>query len=315
MKVLVTSRSFGSINDTPKNILENAGYEITYRGRDFDMEEFERIIPEYDALIIGAHQFRPEVLAKCKNLKLICKHGAGLDNIPLDACRELGVPVCNTPGTNSNAVADLAIGLMLSACRNIAAADRAVRRGEWKIMMGHDLCKKTVGLLGFGNISKCVARRLHGFGCKVLAYDPFVKEVPEEFAAYVTLCTLDEVVKGCDVLSLHLPLTDETRGIISAPQLAEMKQGAYLVNTSRGGTVNEHDLYEALKSGHLAGAAMDVIEKEPMPADHELLRLENFTMTSHIGMYSEEAVGAVSIICAENVAAIAKGEPLQFQVV
>ncbi len=314
-KVLVTSRSFGSISDEPKRILEDAGFEITFKGKDLKLEEFEAIIPEYDALIIGAHAFRPEVMERCGNLKLICKHGAGLDNIPLDKCRELGIPVCNTPGTNSNAVADLAVGLMLSCCRCIAPGDRSVRRGEWKVIMGHDLCEKTVGLLGFGNISKCVARRLRGFGCKVLAYDPFVTEVPEEFRDFVTLGSLEMVIEGSDVLSLHLPLTDETRNIISARELAMMKPGSYLVNTSRGGTVNEQDLYEALKSGHLAGAAMDVIEKEPMPADHPLLSIPNFTMTPHMGMYSEEAVGAVSLICAQNVAAMAKGEPLKFQVV
>lgn len=123
---------------------------------------------------------------------------------------------------------------MLSCCRCIAPGDRSVRRGEWKVIMGHDLCEKTVGLLGFGNISKCVARRLRGFGCKVLAYDPFVTEVPEEFRDFVTLGSLEMVIEGSDVLSLHLPLTNETRNIISARELAMMKPGSYLVNTSRG---------------------------------------------------------------------------------
>ncbi|MDD3164894.1 MAG: phosphoglycerate dehydrogenase [Oscillospiraceae bacterium] len=315
MKVLVTSRSFGKINDVPKKILEDAGWEMVNRGTNFDMAEFEQIMPTFDALIIGAHDFPSELMKKCKNLKLICKHGAGLDNIPLDTCRALGIPVCNTPNTNSNAVADLAVGLMLNATRNLARSDRAVRAGQWKIFMGHDLCNMTVGLFGFGNIAKNVARRLKGFDCKVLAYDPFLKDVPAEFADYVTLTDKEAVVTGSDLISMHLPLTDETRNMIAAPEMAAMKQGAYLVNTSRGGTVNENDLYDALKSGHLAGAAIDVVEHEPCTPDSPLLTLDNFMITPHMGMYSEEAVGAVSLICAKNVAALSKGEPLLNRVV
>jgi D-3-phosphoglycerate dehydrogenase len=314
-KVLITSRSFGQINDDPTNVLLEAGYEITLKGKDFNQEEFEQIVPEYDALIIGAHPFPEEVMEKCSKLQIICKHGAGLDNIHLEKAKELGITVCNVPGTNSNAVADLAFGLMLACSRNIVLSDKRVRNGEWKPAIGSDVCYKTLGLLGFGAIAKNVARRAKGFGMKVLAYDPYVTEVPEEFKEYVTLGSCDEVIKGCDILSAHLPLTEETRNMVSAKEMAGMKKGAYIVNTARGGIVNENDLYDALVSGQIAAAALDVSDKEPMEMENPLRSLENVIITPHIGMYSKEAIGAVSLICAQNAAAKISDGELQFKVV
>ena len=172
-----------------------------------------------------------------------------------------------------------------------------------------------LGLLGFGAIAKGVARRARGFGMKVLAYDPYVTSLSEEFAGWVELCTLDEVVASCDFLSVHMPLTPETRNIISKDALAKMKHGAYVINTARGGIVDEAALYDALVSGHLSGAAMDVVEAEPMTADHPLLSLDNVVVTPHIGMYSKEAINAVSMICAENVVACLCGGELLNRVV
>lgn len=314
-KVLITSRSFGQISDEPIRILKDAGFELTLMGKDFSQEKFESVIPEYDALIIGAHPFSEEVMARCTNLKIICKHGAGIDNIPLEKAKELGITVCNVPGTNSNAVADLAFGLMLAISRNIVSANNNVRRGEWKPVVGKDVCYKTLGLVGFGAIAKNVARRAKGFSMRVLAYDPYVKEVPEEFKEFVILSDLDTVIKNSDFLSLHLPLTDETRNMISAKELSMMKKGSYIINTARGGIVNEKDLYDALVSGQIAAAALDVTEKEPIDADNPLLKLDNVIITPHIGMYSKEAINAVSLICAENVASMFQGKELKFKVV
>lgn len=314
-KVLITSRSFGKISDEPLNILKEAGYEVTLKGKDFDQAEFEAMIPDYDALIIGAHEFPEAVMDRCSRLKIICKHGAGLDNIHLDKARELGIAVCNVPGTNSNAVADLTFGLMLAVARNIVSTNRWVHEGKWQTAIGVDVCGKTLGLMGFGAIAKNVARRARGFGMQVLAYDPYVKELPQEFQEYVTLCGQEEVLTGCDFLSLHLPLNDETQGMIADRELTRMRQGAYIINCARGGIVSERALYEALVTGHIAGAAMDVSEVEPMAADNPLLTLDNVIVTPHIGMYSKEAIGAVSLICAQNVAARGENRPLQHQVV
>jgi D-3-phosphoglycerate dehydrogenase len=308
-KVLITSRSFGKIGDSAKNILLDAGIEIVNKSVGFDQKEFEAIIPEYDALIIGAHDFSEADMERCPNLKIICKHGVGLDNIHLDKAKELGIAVCNAPGTNSNAVADLTLGLMLSVARKIDHSADLVRKGVWKSHIGEDVYGKTLGLLGFGAIAKKVAKRAWGFDMRVLAYDPFVKELPEEFSSYVKLCSFDEVISSCDFLSVHMPLTEETRNIVSTGALNKMKLGAYVINTARGGIVDESALYESLVSGHLHGAAMDVVEHEPMTAEHPLLSLPNVTVTPHIGMYSKEAINAVSEICARNVvAALCGGE-------
>lgn len=307
MKVLITSRSFGKIGDSAKKILEDAGIEINNISVGFDQAHFEKIIPEYDALIIGAHDFSEADMERCPNLKIICKHGVGLDNIHVNKAKELGIAVCNAPGTNSNAVADLALGLMLSVCRKISHSAALVREGVWKSHIGEDVCGKTLGLLGFGAIAKGVARRARGFGMKILAYDPFVTQLPEEFEGWVELCDMDKVITSCDILSVHIPLTPETKNTISTAELAKMKQGSYVINTARGGIVNEMALYEALKSGHLNGAAMDVVESEPMTPDHPLLSLDNVVVTPHIAMYSKEAINAVSLICAENVVACLTG--------
>lgn len=315
MKVLITSRSFGKIGDSAKKILEDAGIEIDNISVGFDQAHFEKIIPEYDALIIGAHDFSEADMERCPKLKIICKHGVGLDNIHVSKAKELGIAVCNAPGTNSNAVADLALGLMLSVCRKISHSAALVREGVWKSHIGEDVCGKTLGLLGFGAIAKGVARRARGFGMKILAYDPFVTQLPEEFEGWVELCDMDKVITSCDILSVHIPLTPETKNTISTAELAKMKQGSYVINTARGGIVNEMALYEALKSGHLNGAAMDVVESEPMTPDHPLLSLDNVVVTPHIAMYSKEAINAVSLICAENVVACLTGGQMINQVV
>lgn len=314
-KVLITSRSFGKIGNDAQQVLLDAGFEIVNKSVGFDQGEFERIIPEFDALIIGAHDFSEADMERCPKLKIICKHGVGLDNIHVNKARELGIAVCNAPGTNSNAVADLTLGLMLSVARKINASSRLVRQGVWKSAIGEDVCGKTLGLLGFGAIAKNVARRARGFDMKILAYDPYVSSLPEAFADFVELTDLETVLRQADFLSVHMPLTADTKNMINAEAMAKMKPGAYVINTARGGIVNEKDLYDALVSGHLRGAAMDVVEKEPMTADHPLLELDNVVVTPHIGMYSKEAINAVSMICAENVAACFVGAPLRNQVV
>ncbi|WP_312281340.1 phosphoglycerate dehydrogenase [Oscillibacter sp.] len=314
-RVLVTSRSFGSIDSTPKDILEQAGCEVILMGKDFDMERFAGTVTECDALIIGAHDFPVELMDCCGKLKVICKHGAGLDNLHLEEAKARGIAVCNVPGTNANAVADLTLGLMLSCARHISLGDRRVRQGQWKALTGKDVYAKTLGLLGFGAVARNVARRAVGFSMRVLAYDPYVHTLPEGFE-HVTLCeSAAEVISGCEFLSIHLPLNEETRGMIGAAELAAMRPGAYVINTARGGIVDEKALYEALVSGHLSGAAMDVTEVEPMDTANPLLTLDNVVVTPHIGMYSREAIGAVSVICAENVAACLRGGELKFRVV
>ena len=299
-KVLITSRSFGKLSSEPMEILRAAGFEAENMGTNFDPVRFEQILPEYDALIIGAHALPPELLDKCPKLKIICKHGVGLDNIPLEKTRSLGITVTNTPGTNSEAVADLAFGLMLDVARNITLSASHVRAGIAKQDVGVDVFGKVLGLMGFGRIAQAVARRASGFGMKVLAYDPYVTVAPAGLE-YVELADKGEVLQKCDILSMHLPLTKETQNFIGAQESAQKKDGAILINTARGGVVHEAALYAALKDGKLRGAGLDVTREEPTNRENPLLTLENVVITNHIGMYSREAITAVSLLCAEAV--------------
>lgn len=314
-KVLVTSRSFGKTSPKPFEVLEAAGIEYTLMGADFDEEKFKEVIHEYDGLIIGAHLFYPEDMERCKNLKIIAKHGAGLDNIYLEDAKRLGIRVTNVPAMNANAVADLAFAHILNISRGISITNQRVHNGEWKTFIGKDVFEKTLGLIGFGAIAKNVARRAKGFSMQVLVYDPFVTEVPEEFKDFVTLADLDTVTEKSDVISIHVPLTDTTKYLFNKERIMRMKKEAYLVNTGRGGIIHEQDLYECMKNGHLGGCAVDVTEHEPIEKDSPLLELENFVVTAHIGMYSIEAISAVSVVCAENVAKLLNGEEPRFIIV
>lgn len=299
-KVLVTSRSFGKTSDQPFKILKNGGFEYTQMGTNFDDNVFSKEIVNYDALIIGAHTFHGEDMERCKKLKIICKHGAGLDNINLKKAKELGITVTNVPAMNADAVADLAFAHILNSSRGVSQANTWVHDGQWKTFIGRDVFGKTLGIIGFGAIAKNVARRASGFSMKVLAYDPYIKEVPEEFKDYVTLCNFETAVTQSDIVSIHVPLTEETKGLFDKKIIMRMKKEAILINTGRGGIIDEEDLYDCMKQGQLIGAALDVFAKEPITMDNALLTLENVVITPHIGMYSVEAINAVSVACAEN---------------
>jgi D-3-phosphoglycerate dehydrogenase len=312
-KVLITSRSFGQVSDEPLNILKENDIEVDFYNEVYHEENFIKIIEQYDALIIGAHEFSEKAMRRAKKLKIVCKHGAGLDNIDLELAKKYNLRVTNVPATNSNAVADLAFGLMLDVARKISFAASGVKNGVWGKIIGTDVCYKTLGLIGFGAIARNVAKRAAGFGMKVLAYDPFVTTLPEGFS-HVKLVSFEEVVKQADFLSIHVPLSENTRNLIAGEQMAMMKKGSFIINTSRGGIVNEADLYQYLTNGHLAGAGLDVTEKEP-PTGSPLLELDNVTIVPHIGMYSKEAINAVSTVCAKNVIKMFKGEPLDYIVV
>lgn len=309
-KVLVTSRSFGKVGDEAVNLLNDAKIDIDYT----TANHFDEKIEDYDALIMGAHQFKESVMEKCKNLKIICKHGAELDNIPLDKAKSLGITVTNVPGVNSNRVADLTFGLLLSVARQITYTNQMVHEGRWQTAIGTDVFGKTLGLIGFGSIAKNVARRAKGFQMKVIVYDPYVSEVASEFE-HVSMCSLDEVIKNSDFLSLHASLNDDTRNMLCKNNLSKMKKGSYIINTAKGEIIDEYALYEMLNSKHLAGAAVDVCNTEPISNSNPLLTLDNMIITPHIGVYSKEAISEVSLICAQNVAAKLSGNEVKFAAV
>lgn len=308
MKVVITSRSFGQISDAPNRILDEAGIEAIHMGKDFDYAEFAKVIPEADALIIGGHQFLPEDLRRCPKLRIICKHGAGVDNIPLETAKEMGITVTNAPAMNSEAVADFTFAHILNISRGVSIAAAGIRAGGYKAFTGRDVYGKTLGLIGFGAIGKAVTRRALGFAMRVLVYDPYVSALAREWGAKVSLAAFDDLIALSDIVSIHAPLTEDTKNLFDKKTISRMKKDAILVNAARGGIVNERDLYECVKGGHLFGAALDVTEDEPIRPDNPLLTLDNVVITPHMGMYSIEAMSAVSVVCAENVARKLRGE-------
>ena len=254
------------------------------------------IIGDYDALLIRSDtQVTAKVLQAAKRLKLIGRAGIGVDNVDIPLATELGIIIMNTPDANATTTAELAIAHLMSLSRHLPKADRSVRAGKWERskLMGSEVAHKTLAILGFGTIGRIVAQRGLGLRMHVIAYDPFV--APEIFADLgVESVSLDELVSRADYLTLHCPLIEKTRNIIGAPQLAMMKKKAMIINCARGGLIDEAALYEALKEGRIAGAALDVYENEP-PAGSPLLELENAVFTPHLGASTTEAQVAVSV--------------------
>ncbi|MBL8958403.1 MAG: phosphoglycerate dehydrogenase, partial [Gemmatimonadetes bacterium] len=241
-------------------------------------------------------------LAKADRLKAIGRAGVGVDTIDVDAASARGIPVLTAPAGNTIAAAELTMALLLAVARKVPAADRSMKAGEWdrKSFNGIELYGKTLGLVGAGRIGGQVAKRARAFGMQVMVYDPYL--TPERAMELdVRLAPLTEVIAQADVLSVHVPLTEATANLIGASQLASMKKGALLLNVARGGVVNEQALLDALTSGHLAGAALDVYEQEPLGKDSPLRSLPNVVMTPHLGASTAEAQQNVAIEIAEAV--------------
>jgi phosphoglycerate dehydrogenase-like enzyme len=242
-------------------------------------------------LITALERIDETFLAAVPELRVISKYGVGLDMIDLEAMRRHGVRLGWTGGVNRRAVAELALAFMIALLRELPQVDREVSTGTWHNRTGRQLSGRVVGLIGCGNIGKDVTPLLRAFSCTVLAHD--ILDFPEFYAAHqVEAVGLDDLLRRADIVSLHVPLDDSTRGMLSAERLALMRPGALLVNTARGGLVDEAALKEMLKDGRLAGAACDVFATEP-PDDAELLGLANFLATPHIGGSSEEAILAM----------------------
>jgi D-3-phosphoglycerate dehydrogenase len=264
-----------------------------------------------DAVLVrSATKITRASLARADKLKAIGRAGVGVDTIDVDAASERGIPVLTAPAGNTVSAAELTMALLLSVARKVPAADRSMKAGEWdrKSFSGFELYGKTLGLVGAGRIGGQVAKRARAFGMQVIVYDPFL-HAERAMELDVHLGTLDHVLMTADVLSVHVPLTDATAGLIGAPQLAMMKKGSLLLNVARGGVVDESALLAALQSGHLAGAALDVYEQEPLPADSPLRALPNVVMTPHLGASTAEAQQNVALEIAEAVrAALSEGD-------
>ena len=299
-KVLITPRSFGKSSSKPLDLLKEKGYEVVQNpyGRIMTRQEMMKHIVDVDGIIVGVDPLDREVLACGKRLKAISKYGVGTDNIDVEYAKEKNIPVMRTVGANAEAVADFTFALMLAVARRIVEIDAGCRKLNWNKITSIEVHGKTLGLIGLGAIGKKVARRAAGFDMKVLAFDTFKDEVYAKENG-ITYVTLEELLKESDFISLHLPLTDETRNLISYEQFKMMKPMAVIVNTARGGIIDENALLWALKEKRIWGAGIDVFEEEP-PKNSELLKMDNIVIGSHCAASTYEAIEKMGMMAAEN---------------
>lgn len=278
-------------------------------------DELLAALNDYDALLVRSQvKVDAEAIAAGKRLVVIGRAGVGTDNIDLDAATSAGIAVVNAPTANTIAAAELTLALIYSLARNVPQADASVRRGEWRRadFVGTELAGKTLGIVGLGKIGLAVAARAVAMDMTLLGNDPYVNPDVAENAG-VRLVELDELLAKSDVVTLHVPLSDATREMIGATQLALLKPSALLVNVARGGVVDEAALADALDSGRLAGAAIDVYEQEP-PRDSPVITAPHTVLTPHLGASTLEAQSKVSIEVAEQVLDVLAGRPARFQV-
>lgn len=307
-KILSTSPSFGYFAHEPLEYLKSndCEWELLQQGKKISQEELTDRIRGVDAIIVGMEETISEsVLEAASNLKIVAKHGAGVDNIDIVAASRRNIPVVSAAGANSDAVADLTFGLFLSLARTIPLADRSVKEGRWPRLVGIQLNGKVLGIIGLGKIGKKVVQRAAGFNMKVLVCDVFKDEAFAEQWG-LTYVSLEEVLRQADFISIHVPLISSTRLLISEKELRMMKQDAYLVNVSRGNIVDEEALYQALREGKIRGAALDVFSQEP-PAESPLLKLDNMISTPHMAGYTREALIETGMICVRAIVDIREG--------
>jgi len=308
MKVIATTVPFGAVSPRPKQLLDAAGviWEINPLGRKLRPEEVASVISDADIVIAGTEPITAKVMDKCSNLKAICRVGIGLDNVDLLAARKRNIVVSYTPDGPSPAVAELTIGLIIDLLRGVTKADRDIRAGVWVRKTGRRLAECTVGVIGCGRAGGGVVRHLAGgfSGIKILAND--IRSVPE-LDGLVTWVDKLRIYKECDVISLHVPLTPETLNLISANEIAVFKEGAVLLNTARGGVVNEADLVTALRSGNLCAAAVDAFEEEPY--EGALRDLDNVVLTCHLGSMTEDCRARMEIEATEEAVRFTQGIP------
>ena len=264
---------------------------------------------EADAILARAAVISEAVIQAAPKLKIVSRHGVGVDNVDVAACTRQGVLVSITGDANSEAVSEYAFGLLLAVARKVAQANAHIRAGQWNrdLFIGLELYGKVLGIIGLGRIGSRLGRHAAGFDMEVLAYDPYVDANAAQ-AAGIALVDLETLLRRADFISLHMPLTDETRHLIGPAELALMKSSAILVNTARGGLIDEAALYETLLNKRIAGAALDVFETEPLSQGNRLATLDNLLCSPHVAGQTEESLLRMSVDAAENILRVFRGE-------
>lgn len=309
MKILVTPTSLQPGSQSKAlEVLQSYSDDLVFNpaGRPLTEDELIPLLKDCDGYIAGLDFVTEKVISSCSRLKVISRYGAGYDRVDIQAAKKKGILVTNTPGVNAEAVGELAMALILSAARKVTHLNETTRGGEWLRSTGMELKNKTIGIMGLGSIGKVVARCAKGFEMNVAAYDPYINE------AYckehkIQVCTFDELLEISDIISLHLPLLDTTRHLIGKDAFSKMKPNAILVNTSRGGIVDEDAACEALKSGHLGGLGLDAFEVEP-PRNTSLFEFPNVVATPHTGAHTKEATSQMAAASVRNLIDVLEGK-------
>jgi glyoxylate reductase len=312
VKVYLTRK----LPDQAMTFLRREQIELSYNSKDEPPTEdsIKREIVNADGLVcLLTENITSEIIDTGKKLRVIANIAVGFDNVDIRKATERGIYVTNTPGVLTETTADLTWSLLMAVARRVVEADRYVRTGKWKIqwnlmfMTGQDVYGKTLGILGLGRIGQAVARRAKGFNMRVIYHD--VHRLPElESELGVRFASMETVLKESDFITIHVPLTDKTRNLIGEKQLDLTKKAAILINTSRGPVIDNEALYRALKGGKLAGAGLDVFEKEPIEMSNPLLKLDNVVLLPHIGSASVETRTKMAVMAIENVVAVLKGK-------
>jgi len=295
-KVLITTSSFNLGNFAQAKSLHDAGIsiEVNPHGRRLSEDEVADLVAtDVIAILAGLEPLTDRVLSNAKSLRVIARCGTGLDSVDLQAASRLGIDVFNTPDAPTQAVAELTIAHMLNSLRHISTTDSNMRSGKWTPTMGSLLATKTVGLIGVGRIGSAVAKLAQAFGARVIGFDPVVSSHNS-----VELLSLDEVLNQADIVSLHVPINDQTHHIVNASAISRMKPGSIVVNVSRGGLIDESALHDALKSQHLSGAALDCFEDEPYSGP--LLQIPGVHVTAHMGSYARETRDLMEVEASTN---------------
>ena len=309
MKLVITANGLQKPELKPVTDLAKTYFEevvINPWGRRGTQDEIKQIWDNADAIICGAEAFDKAMIdAAPAGLKVLSHYGVGVDSIDIPAAKQRGIKVCNTPGANSESVADMAMCLLLACARQVVNHDKHTRLGEWKRFHSIELNGKKLGIVGFGAIGRGVAKRAAGFGMNISAYDPYFNEAAGQKLG-VSREELDELLKTSDFISLHLPVTKETEHIINSKSLSLMKSTAFIINTARGDLIDEDALYEAVKGGRIAGAGLDVYAKEPAK-ENKLFELESITFMPHCSANTTEAAMNMGMMAVENAYRAIKG--------
>ena len=315
MKILVTPTSMQpGKNEKMLDLLRGFSEDLVFNpfGKPLTEDELIPLLRDCDGFLAGLDFITEKVLDECPHLKVISRYGAGYDRVDIEAAKKRGIIVTNTPGVNSQAVAELTFGLIISLARKIPSLDASTKSGGWVRNVGMELNEKTLGILGLGAIGKILAKCGQGFGMNVIAYDPYIDlSYCEE--NHIKSCLFEELTTASDVISLHMPLNDETYHIIGRDAFEKMKDGVIVVNTSRGGIIDEDAAIEALKSGKLGGLGLDAFEEEP-PKDTNLFGFDNVITTPHTGAHTKEAIDNMALNSIKNLIDVLSGKDCSFVV-